>query len=169
MRNTNLCAFMLAACLLIATPSSVFSFGGYKDLLWIDQRGYTIHVLADGSTTLTSFLRYRQIRFEDDTRLPGHFLCTHENIRKEIPVRDIKSIKLRLSVEQFGASPRNDRLQQLVLTTRDGQSFDVTVDKSMGFSLANDSAIQFKYYDPIQQRFTFGSISGDSLREIHFH
>ncbi len=169
MRNTIRCAFMLAACLLLAAPSSVFSFGGYKDLLWIDFRGYTVHVLADGSTTLTSFLRYREVRFEDSTRKPGHFLCTHENIRKEIPVRDIKSIKLRMGAEEFATSPRNDRLQQLVLTTRDGRSFDVTVDKNMGFSLANDSAIQFKYYDPIQQLFSFGSISGDSLREIYFH
>ncbi len=161
-------AFMLMACLLLAAPYPAAAMGGYKDLLWIDIHGTVLHRLEDGTFTLNSFARYREVRYEDSTRKPGHFVCFHEGIAKEIPVRDIKSIKLRLSAEQYAKSPRADRLKLLVLTMKDGQSINVEVQENMGYSLANDTAIQFKYYDPIQKKFTFGSLYSADLRELRF-
>lgn len=160
-------ALLLTACLLLLAGQA-FGMGGYRDLLWIDAKGYAVHVIADGTTTLTSFLRYREVRYEKNTRKPGHFVCVQDGIRKQIPVREIRSIKLELSAENFAGSPRTDRLQRLVLTMKNGESFKAWVERTMGHGLSNDDYVEFKYWDPVSQEFTFGGFNGDTLRELRF-
>jgi len=168
MRKGTSRALLLSACLLLLAATA-FAMGGYKDLLWIDAKGHAIHVIADGTTTLTSFLRYREVRLENSNRKPGHFVCTQDGIEKQIPVREIRSIKLALSAEQFSGSPRSDRLSRLILTMKDGESFEVLVKDNMAFGLCNDESIEFKYWDPVTEQFLFGGFNGSSLREIRFN
>lgn len=161
-------SLLLAGCLLMFSVATVWSMGGYKDLLWIDAKGYAVHVIADGSTTLTSFLRYREVRNEDTIRKPGHFVCTQDGIEKQVPVREIESIKLALKAEYFAGSPRADRLKRLIMTMKDGDSFEVMVEENMAVALCNDPFLELKYWDPVSQQFLFGGFNGDSLRELRF-
>lgn len=167
MRGLFCRTLLMTACLMLLT-APVFGMGGYKDLLWIDAKGYAVHVIADGNTTLTSFLRYREVRNEPSARKPGHFVCTQDGIEKQVPVREIRSIKLALSAEEYGKSPRSDRLTRLILTMKNGESFKVWVKENMAHGLCNDDNLVIKYWDPVSQRFQFGAFNGFTLREIRF-
>ena len=167
MRKTLCRTLLLTVCLLMA-GSLAYGLGGYKDLLWIDARGYIIHVTADGSTTLTSFLRYREVRYEKNTRKPGHFVCVQDGIEKQIPVRDIRCIKLALDMEDLEESPYADRLQRIILTMKNGESFHARVASTIGRALSNDEYLMLKYWDPVTQQFTFGGFNGNTIREIRF-
>ncbi len=167
MRGMQRYGFFLAVFMLMGA-CQVWALGGYKELLWIDAMGYTIHTAADGNPTLTTFLRYREVRFEKNTRKPGHFLCNQDGIDKEIPVRDISGIRLKLPLEQLQKTAREDRLRNVVLTMKDGSVYDVTVERNLGFALANDDFIEFKYWDPVTGAWAFGGVAGDTLREVRF-
>lgn len=170
MRMTTLRrATLLMACFILAGACSAFGLGGYKDLLWIDHGGYIIHARADGETTMTPFVAYREVRYETNTRKPGHFVWTQDNIAKQTPVREIQNIKLKLSFEDLRKKPGTEVLRHVVVTMKNGMSFDGMVEQSIGDSLANDAWIEVKYLDPATETMEFGGIDGLAIREVVFN
>lgn len=161
-------ALLLTTCLLLVGAYSAFGLGGYKDLLWIDLPGYVIHARADGETTMTPFVAYREVRYEKNTRKPGYLMWSQDGIAKQTPVRDISTIKLQLNYEQLSKVPGKMALNDIVVIMKDGQSLKGQVEQSIGDALANDSWIQVKYLDPATDTMQFGGINGLAIREVHF-
>ena len=86
----------------------------------------------------------------------------------QIPVKDIKQIRLKVSLDSFKVMLGDDKYKQLIVIFKDGRSYDVSVTDNMGQSLANHAYVELKYYNPVTKKYDFGGFPGDTIREINF-
>jgi hypothetical protein len=140
----------------------------YDSVNWIDASGTIVYAGKGRETTASVFAMYSEVVNKDTYKQPAHFLCKHNNIEIQIPIAEIRSIKVSEGYKAFGRNPYPNKLQSLTLTMKNGKVFDVAVDKNMSFGLSNFESIEFKYFSPISDKFEFGSVLGESLREIRF-
>lgn len=154
--------------LFFCFASLTYASDAYEYVNWVDASGTFLHAANERETTVSTFVKFREVVTEGMVKQLGHFLCRHNDIQLQVPIAEIRSIKVAEKPKAFARNPYPSRVQALVLTMKNGKSFNVTVEKDMGFSLANYEYIEFKYFSPISNRFEYGGVLGDKLREIRF-
>jgi len=159
-------SLLLAVCFAGATAA--FGYDAYEALLWIDANGTFLHATSDRDTALNSFIQYREVVKAGSKKKPGYFMCTHEGIPMQAPIKDIRSIKLWHKSGEIARKALPDKYNKLVLTMKDGREYKVEVERSMGYALANHDYIEFKYFNTITNKYEYGGIMGNKLREIRF-
>ncbi len=160
--------FACAMCIALLCAGAAFGTNAYDQLLWVDAKGYIVYATPDGETSLKSFIRYRLVKSKGSDLKPGYFKCQYENVETQIPVDEIRSLKLKYTFKELATLRPDDRYNRVILTRRDGQQFEVWVERDMGYSLADFQYLELKYFNGVSNSYEFGGVTGDALREIHF-
>ncbi len=168
MRRVYVFLACLVVMVMIFSCDTLLASGGYDQLYWIDEKGYMLHDTKDQGVVITSFVQYRQYSQEGDKIKPGYFQCIRDGMDFQIPVKDIKQIRLKVSLDSFKVMLGDDKYKQLIVIFKDGRSYDVSVTDNMGQSLANHAYVELKYYNPVTKKYDFGGFPGDTIREINF-
>lgn len=125
------------------------------DKEWINAKGYVLYQDERGDMVRKTFSAYRDVYFPEKPKKLGHFICDHERILNQIPVRQITDI-------------RKDPLSKSVWIKANCGEYHAVIDQDLAYALTNMKHIEMRYYNEITRQEEVGFILGIDLHEIHF-
>jgi len=127
------------------------------DKVWINVEGYVLFKNDKGVVVKKNFVRYRDIRFDDNPKKIGHFFCLYDNIETQISVKEIEKITLIKGSKEVD------------ITTRSGKKHKVFIERDLGLSLTNADYMQIKYLNNITEKMDMGYVPSYLIEEVHFN
>ncbi len=169
MRRLFTLVLAIVTGVLLLSPCSSLCREGYENVVWIDARGHVVYEVEQGATVMKTFVRYREVVYDDTEKKSGFFLCKYDEIVTQIAIKDIKSIRGDTSPEGEKVRAQTGAYRRLLVTTRDGKQLLVTVSPDLGYALTNHHEVEFRYYSEATGQYELGGVRGVKIREIEFY